>query len=172
VLSGNRNRIIFHLLTIFQFFPRNFGFVRRAKFCPPAGPGRPRVAPARTVPHVCAGDEGHCEDRRGPDWWGRHRWFIPFPEARELAHLCSFLFFFSLACASLFSCDHVDLVRNAKKLKWASAGCMAIPVISYYSQVQLISIWNQNWICIFPRKKKLEKDTLRASLRETRNCIL
>ena len=75
---------------------------------------------------------------------------------RACVHLFLFLFFsfFFLACASLFACDHVDLVRNAKKLKWASAGCMAIPVISYYSQVQLISIWNQNWICIFPRKKK------------------
>ena len=47
----------------------------------------------------------------------------------------SFLFFFFsfLACASLFACDHVDLVRNAKKLKWASICRMTIPVVSYYN---------------------------------------
>ena len=68
-------------------------------------------------------------DRPGPDWWGRHRWFIPF---QELVFIFFFSFFF-LACASLFACDHVDLVRNAKKLKWASICRMAIPVVSYYN---------------------------------------
>jgi len=70
-------------------------------------------------------------DRPGPDWWGRHRWFFPFQEL-VFIFFFSFLFFF-LACASLFACDHVDLVRNAKKLKWASICRMAIPVVSYYN---------------------------------------